>query len=214
MIPAANLLAFSLTALLLVLLPGPSVLFAIGRALALGRRAAIISVVGNASGMYVQVIAVSLGLGVLLAQSIVLMTVVKFAGAAFLVYLGIQAIRHRHDAAAPVGEVKQIGMVRNFFEGALVGLTNPKTIVFFLAILPQFVDPSSEAALGLQMLALGGIFVTLCVIFDSGYALAAGAARVWFGKSPKRLSGLGVAGGVAMIGLGVGLAATGAAEAK
>lgn len=214
MIPAANLLAFSLTALLLVLLPGPSVLFAIGRALALGRKAAIISVVGNASGMYVQVIAVSLGLGVLLAQSIVLMTVVKFAGAAFLVYLGIQAIRHRNDAAQPVGEIKPIGAVRNFFEGAFVGLTNPKTIVFFLAILPQFVEPSSGTALGVQMLALGGIFVTLCVIFDSGYALAAGAARTWFGRSPQRLSNLGVAGGVAMIGLGVGVAVTGVAEAK
>lgn len=209
MIPAANVLAFSLTALLLVLLPGPSVLFAIGRALSLGRRAALISVVGNASGMYVQVVLVSLGLGVLLEQSIVLMTIVKFVGAAFLVYLGIQAIRHRHDAAAPVEAARPIGGVRAFFEGSFVGITNPKTIVFFLAILPQFVDSSTGTAIGVQMLLLGGIFVTLCVIFDSGYALAAGAARDWFGKSPKRLSNLGVAGGVAMIGLGVGLAATG-----
>jgi threonine/homoserine/homoserine lactone efflux protein len=185
------------------------VLFAIGRALALGRRAALISVVGNATGMYVQVILVSLGLGILLEQSIVLMTIVKFAGAAFLVYLGIQAIRHRHDASAPVEKVRQVGAVRSFFEGSFVGITNPKTIVFLLAILPQFVDASTGAAVGLQMLLLGGIFVTLCVIFDSVYALAAGAARDWFGKSPKRLSNLGVAGGVAMIGLGVGLAATG-----
>ena len=209
MIPAANVVAFSLTALLLVLLPGPSVLFAIGRALALGRRAALISVVGNASGMYVQVVLVSLGLGVLLEESIVLMTIVKFAGAAFLIYLGIQAIRHRHDAAAPIENVRPVGAVRSFFEGSFVGITNPKTIVFFLAILPQFVDSSTGTAVGLQMLLLGGIFVTLCVIFDSGYALAAGAARNWFGKSPKRLSNLGVVGGVAMIGLGVGLAATG-----
>jgi len=214
MIPTANLLAFSLTALLLVLLPGPSVLFAIGRALALGRRAAFISVVGNALGMYVQVIAVSLGLGVLLTESIVLMTIVKLAGAGFLVYLGIQAIRHRHDAAAPVERVKPLGPVRNFLEGAFVGLTNPKTIVFFLAILPQFVAPSTGTALGIQMLVLGGIFVTLGVIFDSIYAIVAGSAREWFGNSPKRLSGLGVAGGVAMIGLGVGLAVTGAVEAK
>lgn len=214
MISGGNLLGFLLKALLLVLLPGPSVLFAIGRALALGRRAAVVSVVGNASGMYVQVIAVSLGLGVLLAQSIVLMTVVKFAGAAFLIYLGIQAIRHRHDVAAPVVGVTRVGMMRNFVEGAFVGLTNPKTIVFFLAILPQFVDSTTGTPLGAQMLALGGIFVTLCVIFDSLYAFAAGAARDWFARSPKRVSNLGVVGGVAMIGLGVGLAVTGTSEAK
>jgi threonine/homoserine/homoserine lactone efflux protein len=209
MIPAANVLAFSLASLLLVLLPGPSVLFAIGRALSLGRRAALITVVGNATGMYVQVVLVSLGLGVLLEESIVLMTIVKFAGAAFLIYLGIQAIRHRNDAAAPVERSRPAGVPRTFFEGSFVGITNPKSIVFFLAILPQFVDASTGTAVGLQMLLLGGIFVTLCVIFDSAYALAAGAARDWFGKSPKRLSNLGVAGGVAMIGLGVGLAATG-----
>ena len=209
MIPAANVLAFSLASLLLVLLPGPSVLFAIGRALSLGRKAALITVVGNASGMYVQVLLVSLGLGVLLEESIVLMTIVKFAGALFLIYLGIQAIRHRNDAAAPVEKARPAGVVRTFLEGGFVGITNPKSIVFFLAILPQFVDASTGTAVGLQMLLLGGIFVTLCVIFDSGYALAAGAARNWFGKSPKRLANLGVAGGVAMIGLGVGLAATG-----
>ena len=209
MIPAANLLAFSLTALLIVLLPGPNVLFTIGRALALGRKAALLTVVGTATGMYLQVILVSLGLGVLLEQSIVLMTIVKFAGAAFLVYLGIQAIRHRNDAAKELGEVKPVGAWRSVLEGVVVGVTNPKTIVFFLAILPQFVV-HNDTPLGAQMLVLGAIFIALGMIFDSLYAFAAGAARQWFGKSPKRLSTLGTVGGVAMIGLGVGLAATGA----
>jgi len=208
MIPAANLLAFSLTALLLVLLPGPSVLFTIGRALALGRRAALLSVLGNAAGMYVQVILVSLGLGVLLEQSIVLMTVVKFLGAALLIYLGIQAIRHRHDAAKVVAEARPIGTLRTLLEGGFVGVTNPKTIVFFLAILPQFVV-SGTTPLPLQMLLLGAIFIAIGIIFDSLYAIGAGAARDWFGTSPSRLANLGVAGGVAMIGLGVGLAVTG-----
>ena len=213
MIPAGNLLAFSLTALVIVLLPGPNVLFTIGRALALGRKAALLTVLGTATGMYVQVILVSLGLGVLLEKSIVLMTVVKFVGAAFLVYLGIQAIRHRHDAVKAVERVKPIGALRTVVEGMIVGVTNPKTIVFFLAILPQFVVPGTTP-LGVQMLVLGAIFIALGAIFDSGYALAAGAARAWFGKSPKRLSNLGAVGGVAMIGLGVGLAVTGAVEVK
>lgn len=213
MIPAGNLLAFSLTALVIVLLPGPNVLFTIGRALALGRKAALLTVLGTATGMYVQVILVSLGLGVLLEKSIVLMTVVKFVGAAFLVYLGIQAIRHRHDAVKAVERVKPIGAPRTVVEGMIVGVTNPKTIVFFLAILPQFVVPGTTP-LGVQMLVLGAIFIALGAIFDSAYALAAGAARVWFGKSPKRLSNLGAVGGVAMIGLGVGLAVTGAVEVK
>lgn len=208
MISAANLLAFSLTALVIVLLPGPNVLFTIGRALALGRKAALLTVVGTAVGMYLQVILVSLGLGVLLEQSIVLMTIVKFVGAAFLVYLGIQAIRHRNDAAKELSEVKPIGVLRTIIEGLIVGVTNPKTIVFFLAILPQFVV-HGDAPIGLQMLLLGAIFIAIGILFDSLYALGAGAAREWFGRSPKRLGNLSVVGGVAMIGLGVGLAVTG-----
>ena len=208
MIPAANLLAFSLTALVIVLLPGPNVLFTIGRALAAGRKAALLTIVGTAAGMYLQVILVALGLGVLLEQSIVLMMIVKFVGAGFLVYLGIQAIRHRHDAAKDLGEVKRVGPLRTIIEGLVVGVTNPKTIVFFLAILPQFVV-HGDTPIGVQMLVLGAIFIALGMIFDSLYAIGAGAAREWFGKSPKRLGTLGMAGGIAMIGLGVGLAVTG-----
>ena len=211
MISAASLLAFSLTALLIVLLPGPNVLFTIGRALALGRKAALLTVIGTATGMYLQVGLVAIGLGALLEQSIVLMIVVKFVGAAFLIYLGIQAIRHRHDAARELGEIKPIGAVRTVIEGFVVGVTNPKTIVFFLAILPQF-TVQGATPIGVQMLILGAIFIAIGLVFDSLYALGAGAARDWFGRSPKRLSNLGVAGGVAMIGLGVGLAVTGAVE--
>lgn len=208
MITPANLLAFSLTSLLIVALPGPNVLFTIGRALALGWRAAMLTIVGTATGMYLQVVFVAVGLGVLLEQSIVLMTVVKFLGAGFLVYLGIQAIRHRNDAAKELDEVKPIGPLRTIFEGFIVGVTNPKTIVFFLAILPQFVAHGSMP-IGVQMLLLGAIFIVIGFIGDSLYALGAGAARDWFGRSPKRISGLGMAGGIAMIGLGVGLAVTG-----
>lgn len=214
MIPASSLLAFIVASVLLILIPGPSVLFAIGRALSLGRRAAVLSVLGNAAGTYVQVVAVSLGLGLLLTQSVVLMTIVKIAGALFLVYLGIQAIRHRNDTVDAEAAARPRGTLRTIGEGFVVGVSNPKTSVFFLAILPQFVDASVGTPLGLQMLLLGTIFVGLAVILDNCYAFAAGAARRWFSGSPKRLAGLGAVGGVTMIGLGVGLAATGVAEAK
>lgn len=144
----------------------------------------------------------------MLEQSIAPLTIVKSLGAAFLVYLGIKAIRHRHDAAKEVTDARPIGTVRALVEGAIVGVTNPKTIVFFLAILPQFVEKGTSP-LPLQMLLLGAIFIAIGIVFDSLYAIGAGAARTWFGKSPTRLANLGVAGGVAMIGLGVGLAVTG-----
>lgn len=208
MVPTPNLVAFALAALLLVVLPGPSVLFVIGRALAIGRIGALLSVVGNAFGMLVQVVAIALGLGVILEQSIVLFTVVKFAGAGYLVYLGIQAIRHRNRHAQSGASDAPTSRWRSLAEGAVVGMTNPKSVVFFIAVLPQFVDPGI-GGVPLQMIELGVLFALLALVFDSVWALAAGAARDWFGRSPRRLSRLGATGGVAMIGLGVGLAATG-----
>jgi len=207
MVPESNLVAFVLAATLLVVLPGPSVLFVIGRALSIGRVGALLSVAGNAVGMFLQVVAIALGLGVLLEQSVLLFTIVKFAGAGFLVYLGVQAIRHRNrasDAKTPASTSR----VRSLVEGVVVGVTNPKSVVFFVAVLPQFVA-HEVGAIPLQMMQLGLVFVTLALVCDSVWALGASAARAWFGRSPRRLSVLGASGGVAMIGLGVGLAATG-----
>ena len=208
MVPLSQLLTFALAAALLIALPGPSVLFVIGRTLALGRRAGLLSVVGNASGMLIQTSLVALGVGAIVAESIVVLTVIKFAGAAYLIYLGIQAIRHRHRVAAPVQRESPRSTVRLLGEGFVVGGTNPKSIVFFVAILPQFVEPSA-GAIPLQLAELGLVFVVLALLMDSTWALTAGAARTWFARSPKRLSNLGVVGGVAMIGLGGTLAVTG-----
>jgi threonine/homoserine/homoserine lactone efflux protein len=207
MVPAHTLLAFTLAAALLVILPGPSVIFVIGRALSIGRVGALLSVAGNAVGMFLQVVGIALGLGTLLEQSVLLFSIVKFAGAGFLVYLGIQAIRHRKRTSRPV-DATPVSRTRSLVEGVVVGVTNPKSIVFFVAVLPQFVD-SAVGSLPLQMIELGLVFVTLALVCDSVWALGAGAARDWFGRSPQRLSVLGAGGGVAMIGLGVGLAATG-----
>ena len=136
MVPASNLWAFVLASVVLIVIPGPSVLFVIGRSLALGRMGGLLSVVGNAIGMLPLVAAVALGVGTVVAQSVLLFTGIKVAGALYLVYLGVQAIRHRADAAAAVtGELAPRSPWRLLGEGFVVGVTNPKTIAFFVAVL-------------------------------------------------------------------------------
>jgi threonine/homoserine/homoserine lactone efflux protein len=211
MIPVENLLAFVIASLLIILLPGPSVLFVVGRSIALGRGAGVISVVGNALGTIPAVLAVAFGVGALVASSVVAFTIIKLAGAAYLLWLGIQAIRHRHTRVE-VGGAGSPSTRRLLWQGIIVGLTNPKIIAFFVAVLPQFVDRSA-GPLWVQLLVLGLIFQLLAVACDSMWALAAGTARVWLGRSPRRLATLSGTGGVMMIGLGGVLAFTGAKEA-
>lgn len=208
MVPFTNLLAFALASLVLIAIPGPSVLFVIGRSLALGRKGGLLSVLGNALGMVPQIIAVALGLGVVLAQSLVLFTIIKFAGAAYLVYLGVQAIRHRGGRTTAAGPSPSSSTWRLLREGFLVGATNPKSIVFFVAVLPQFVDYSA-GSIPAQLASLGAVFLVIALVSDSIWALAAGTARHWFARSPKRISALGATGGIMMIGLGGTLALTG-----
>jgi threonine/homoserine/homoserine lactone efflux protein len=209
MVPTTNLLAFALAALVLIAIPGPSVLFVIGRTLALGRKGGLLSVLGNAAGEAVQIAAVALGVGVVLAQSLVLFSVVKFAGAAYLVYLGIQAIRHRGGRTTAGGPSNPASTARVLREGFIVGATNPKSIVFFVAVLPQFVDYPAGAIPG-QLGILGAAFLLIALVSDSAWAFAAGTARHWFARSPRRIAALSTTGGVMMIGLGGTLALTGA----
>ncbi|MDR5701531.1 LysE family translocator [Agromyces aerolatus] len=209
MVPLENLLAFALAAVVLIVIPGPSVLFTIGRSLALGRLGGLLSVLGNALGVIPLAAAVALGVGAIVAQSVVLFTTIKIIGALYLVYLGIQAIRHRHSsAAAATGGVAPRSHWRQLFEGFIVGITNPKTIAFFVAVLPQFVD-FRAGMIPLQLFELGLVFIVLALICDSIWALAASAARSWFARSPRRASGLAATGGVMMIGLGGVLALSG-----
>lgn len=202
MVPPANLLAFVLVAIPIILLPGPSVLFVIGRSLSLGRLGGLLSVVGNAAGGFVAVVAVAFGVGYVIAQSVVLFTAIKLVGAGYLIFLGVQAIRHRRERAdAATAAAAPVGRLRLLAQGFLVGVSNPKTIVFFIAVLPQFVDYSA-GGIPLQLLALGTLFVVIALLTDSVWALAAGFAREWFATSPRRISTLGATGGVMMIGLG------------
>ncbi|KRF16511.1 lysine transporter LysE [Nocardioides sp. Soil797] len=210
--PTSNhLIAFVIASILFIQVPGPSLLFTIGRALTVGRRDALLSVVGNALGLVGQVVGVALGLGALVAASATAYTLLKLVGAAYVVYLGVQAIRHRGDARrameSPTDGPATGSAGGAVWTGILVGLTNPKSIVFFAAFLPQFVNPAAPTTP--QLLLLGAIFGLLAVCSDTCWALAASRAREWFASKPQRLDGLGVTGGVMMVGLGAGLAVTG-----
>ncbi|MGW4497756.1 LysE family translocator [Micromonospora sp. NPDC004336] len=207
-----RLAAFALASFALILIPGPAVLFAISRALAYGRRVALTTVVGGAVGSFTVAIAVAIGLGAIVQTSAVIYTVIKFAGAAYLIYLGVQAFRHRRALReAFEAQAAPIGGGRTLVQGFVVGVTNPKTVVFFAAILPQFVDPSAGHA-SLQMVVLGAVFAAIALAMDSVWGLAAGAVRSWFARSARRLDLVGGAAGLTMVGLGVSLAVSGRKE--
>lgn len=209
MLPAANAWAFALAAFALIAIPGPSVLFVIGRSLSLGRKGGFLSVLGNAIGMLPAIALVSLGVGAVVAESLVVFTIIKFVGAAYLIYLGVQAIRHRNDHTEAANSLRaRPSSFRLIREGFFVGVSNPKTIVFFVAVLPQFVR-YANGAVPLQMASLGLIFFAIALASDSVWVLTAGTARAWFARNPKRLSRMGAGGGVMMIGLGGALALTG-----
>jgi len=207
--PPTHLLAFAAVAAVVVAVPGPSLLFTIGRALTVGRGPALFTVLGNGIGLLAQVALVAGGLGALLAASATAYTLVKLAGAAYLVWLGVDAIRHRRRLGAALGSGRRgtTGAWASLRTGVLVGVTNAKTVVFLSSLLPQFVDPAGPAA-G-QMLVLGTAFAAMAVVGDSVWALAAGRARDWFAGRPRRLEAVGGAGGVMMVGLGVTVAVTG-----
>src|SRR5216117_1328457 len=189
----SHVLAFAALSLVLIVIPGPSVLFTVGRALTVGRREALLTVAGNATGAYLQVVAVAVGVGAVVERSAAVFTVVKFAGAVYLVYLGVKAIRHRRKVTeALAASMPSIGPVRAFRDGVVVGFTNPKTIIFMVVVLPEFADGP------VQMLLLGALFPVIAVMCDSVWAFAAATARTWFARSPRRLAAIGGTGGLMM----------------
>lgn len=211
-ISADRLLAFGAMSFLLIVIPGPSVLFVIGRALAHGRRAALTTVVGNTLGAYVLVAAVAFGIGPIVERSVIVFTALKLAGAVYLIYLGVKAFRERDSlSTALTADSPARNPLRTLWDGFAVGVSNPKTIVFFAAVLPQFIDPI-RGHIVVQMLTLGMIFNVIALVSDSLWGIVASQARDWFGRSPRRLSLVGGVGGLTMIGLGVTVAVTGRKE--
>jgi threonine/homoserine/homoserine lactone efflux protein len=202
-------LAFSVTCLIVIAIPGPSVLFVVGRALAHGRRTALASVAGNVIGIQVVAVSVALGVGTLVQRSELVFTVVKLAGAGYLCWLGVQAFRHRRALGSVLGNAGgPAGARRAAAEGFVVGVANPKAYVLFAAVLPQFADPAA-GHVPLQLLLLSLVSLPIGLVCDSAWGLAASAVRSWFARSPRRLELVGGLGGLAMIGLGVTLALTG-----
>lgn len=198
---AANILGFTLLAIVIIVVPGPGVLFAVGRALVLGTKPALLSVLGNALGVGVQIVVVALGLGVLIQSSPEAFFVIRVAGALMIGYLGIRAILHRRQSLED-GADKPHSRSTILKESVVVGLTNAKTLVFFLAALPSFVSVEDGNPI-IQMLLLGLIFSIIGIASDSVYAIAAGRARDWLATSEQRLATFRGLGGLALTMLGV-----------
>jgi threonine/homoserine/homoserine lactone efflux protein len=193
-------IAFLVASLLFIQVPGPSLLFTIGRALTVGRREALLSVVGNAVGVTTQVLLVAVGLGTMVAASASAYHVVRVAGGLYVIWLGVQAVRRRSEARLALEQQVAYRRGHAMRIGFVVGFTNPKTLLYFVAILPQFV--SDTGSVGAAMAVLGVVFGALAVCSDSAWALLAAKAREWFAREPRRLDTLGATGGAMMVGLG------------
>ena len=198
---AANILGFTLLAIVIIVVPGPGVLFAVGRALVLGTKPALLSVLGNALGVGVQIVVVALGLGVLIQSSPTAFFAIQVAGAIMIGYLGIRAIMQRKESLEGAS-AKPHSKSTILKESVVVGITNAKTLVFFLAALPSFVAVEDGNPI-LQMLFLGALFSAIGIASDSTYAIAAGKARDWLATSAKRLAVFRGLGGLALTLLGI-----------
>jgi len=200
----SRLWEYLIATILIILAPGPSVLFTIARAIAWGRVAAIATVIGNAAGMFLVSVLVALGIGPLLQRSEILYNGIQWAGGAYLIYLGYAAIAASKVDAADMQ--KTVGSKPSFFtsvrNGFWVGVLNPKSVVFFAAILPQFIDQEKNNVTA-QLLLLGAIFALIALISDGSYGLLAGTIRQWLAGDVRRLIFMRLTGGVVMIALGI-----------
>jgi len=204
-----QVVGLAVACVVLLAVPGPSVLFIVGRALSYGRRVALATVLGNTVGCAIAAATVAVGLGPVLQASETAFGVVRIVGAAYLVWLGVQAWRHSRGATAtPEVSGRAPGVGRAARAGLVVGITNPKAFVIFAAVLPQFVDRGAGHAT-VQMLLLGLVPVLIGAVTDSVWGVAAAGARRWFAGSARRMARVGRAGGAMMIGLGLAVAVTG-----
>lgn len=201
-------MAYLLVAVVMIVIPGPGVLFIVGRALAHGRRTAVATAAGHALGSLLAGALVAFGLGTILQRSDQVFVAVRLAGAAYLVWLGVQALRKRSELASAFAAGGPEGTARSVWHGVVVGVTNPKSYILFGAVLPQFVNRAA-GDVSAQMILLVLISVSIGVVSDCVWGCVAGGVRTWFARSPQRFSLVGGAGGLALIGLGLTVALTG-----
>jgi len=204
-----TLIVFSGAALVLLLIPGPAVLYIVTRGATQGRRAALLSVAGVHVGTVVHIVAAVVGLSAIIVASATAFTTIKLAGAAYLIYLGVQALRSsRRVGGAAVGPPRTQSMRRVFGDAVVLNILNPKTAVFFLAFVPQFVNVEAGNTTA-QLLVLGATFVGLGVLTDGAYAVAAGWIGARMADSPTLARRKDAVAGTTYVGLGVVTAALG-----
>jgi len=195
-------------ALVLLLIPGPAVLYITARSASQGRMAGLVSVLAIETANFLQAVAAALGLSAILLSSALAFDIVKYLGAAYLIYLGIQKILNSNNNSEE-GVVKQESLSRIYWQGFAVNILNPKTALFFFAFLPQFVDPAKGNVIAQNML-LGAVFVGMAIITDSMYALLASSVAGRLSKNRRFQKGGRYFAGLVYIGLGVTTALTGA----
>lgn len=190
--------------MVIILAPGPSVLFVIARAIAWGRATAVFTVAGNVTGAFTLSVFVAVGLGPILQRSELAYIAVQWGGGLYLIYLGVDAIRKRSAHAADMTKQGEIApsIRRSIRDGFWVGALNPKGVVFFAAVLPQFID-RERGSVTAQLILLGAIFAILAFVSDGSWGMLAGTARNWLATDAKRLERLRATGGTIMIILGI-----------
>jgi threonine/homoserine/homoserine lactone efflux protein len=195
---------YLIAAMVIILAPGPSVLFVIARAIAWGRATAVFTVAGNVTGAFSLSVFVALGLGPILQRSELAYIAVQWGGGLYLIYLGVDAIRKRSAHAADMTNQGEIApsIRRSIRDGFWVGALNPKGVVFFAAVLPQFID-RERGSVTAQLILLGAIFAILAFVSDGSWGMLAGTARNWLATDARRLERLRATGGVIMIILGI-----------
>ena len=213
MIPSHSSLALFVTGAIIVLvIPGPAVMYVAGRSIELGRRAGVLSALGISTGALVHVTAAALGLSALLVSSAMAFSTVKYLGAAYLIYLGVQKLR-QDESLAPSDARMPHNLKRVFGQGVVVSVLNPKEALFFFAFLPQFVDPA-RGEIRAQILFLGLLFVCMGVISDSLWALSAGTVAQWLRGNSRWASAQRYVSGGTLISLGLVTAFAGSGNKK